>query len=257
MAFFFVNLLVCTAYRIVTRFKRKAPFRPGPDIIHVGLIVVIISGVITLTGRREGFTYLSPGDSMKMPGGYELTLDSFTYEVYKDGRPRTWISRVSLNIPGEGIKKYGIQVNHPLTAGKFSIFQASYRDNSTVTITAAEGADKGKAIVLHVGDTFRTAGGRYRLERVAKDLSGLVTESITGGSTVGWRGVFFFTGKEGKQDRMVFEAGSRIGGYILTDARPDLETGLQIVLDPGFTPVLAGLLLITAGLAITFWRKIP
>ena len=256
-AFFLVNLSVCTAYRIVTRFERKAPFRPGPDIIHAGLIVVIISGVITLAGRREGFTYLAPGDSMNLPGGYELTLDSFTFEIYRDGRPRTWISRVSLNIPGEGTKKYGIQVNRPLTAGKCSIFQASYRDNSTVTITAAEGADKRKSTVLHVGDTFRTAGNRYRLERVATDLSGLVTESVTGGSRGKERGVFFFPGKEGEQDRAVLAAGSRIGGYILTDVRPDLETGLQIVLDPGFTPLLAGLLLMTTGLAITFWRKIP
>lgn len=255
-ALFFVNLSVCTAYRIVTRVRQKASFRPGPDIIHIGLIIVMIAGVITLFGRREGFTYLSPGDSMKMPGGYELTLDSFIYEVYNDGRPRAWISRVSLNIPGEEVKNYDIQVNCPLTAGKLSIFQASYRDNSTVTITSVEGQNKGESAVLHVGDTLLTAGDSYQLEMVSTDLSGLVTETAIGGSTEGWRGVFFFTGKEGNNDRVVLAAGSRIGAYVLTDAHPALETGLQIVLDPGFTSVLAGLLLIATGLVITFWRKI-
>lgn len=255
---FFINLLVCTVYRIVSRIKRKVAFRPGPDIIHIGLLIVMIAGVITLFGRKEGFTSIAPGDSVRIPGGYELTLDSFTYAVYEDGRPKDWISEVTYGKPGGKERTYTIRVNKPFKAGRYNIFQYSYRDLSTITFTAVTETGEEKSAVLHPGDTIRTDKGKFQFVRVGTDPSGLVTfVSRTDQSPGKPRAVFYVTGTNGRTETVLMEKGNSIGDYVLTAAVPSLETGLQIVFDPGFTLILAGLLIMAAGLAVTFWRKKP
>lgn len=48
LALFFINLLACSASRLYKRIKLKSPLRPGPDIIHLSLLLLIVAGVLML-----------------------------------------------------------------------------------------------------------------------------------------------------------------------------------------------------------------
>jgi len=81
LSIFTINLAVCTVTRIINRFRSKLPLRLGADIIHVGLLLLIFAGVITLFARKEGFVFLAPGDVVSLPNGYELKLKSFAFQI--------------------------------------------------------------------------------------------------------------------------------------------------------------------------------
>jgi cytochrome c biogenesis protein ResB len=91
---FFLNLSVCTFDRLKGRIKRKAKNRFGPDILHVGLLILIIGGMITFMGRTEAFVRMEEGEVISLTGGYTLTLKDFDFLKYENGRPKDWISTV-------------------------------------------------------------------------------------------------------------------------------------------------------------------
>ncbi|MBN1697218.1 MAG: hypothetical protein JW881_06875 [Spirochaetales bacterium] len=51
---FFLNLLPCTIHRISTKMIRKKTMHYGPDIIQIGIMLLLASAVISLFGRIEG-----------------------------------------------------------------------------------------------------------------------------------------------------------------------------------------------------------
>ncbi len=250
LGMFFINLAVCTADRIVRRIKYRSPLRPGPDLIHIGLLILMAAGVFTLFERREGFTFLAPGDMVKLPGGYTLELSAFTYSRYQDGRPREWISDVTVSRGNEPPEQVSIEVNHPLRLGQLNLFQYSYKDHSTVTLT-----DKsGKTYALHPGETLKSKNSSYRFLRIVTDSSGLTT-FVTEKDPPTPSAIFAeFQGK-GKTVHMRLNRKDTIGLFTLTKLTPRLATGLNVVYDPGFVPILIALILISLGLLLTFLHK--
>ena len=65
---FFVNLCVCTAGRLAGKTGRRHRRSFGPDIIHIGLILLLVSGVVSLYGRKEGYISLGVGESTDLFG---------------------------------------------------------------------------------------------------------------------------------------------------------------------------------------------
>jgi cytochrome c biogenesis protein ResB len=53
---FFVNLSVCAVDRLVRRSEGRAKRRRGPDLIHVGLLVLIVGAMVSVFFRREATT---------------------------------------------------------------------------------------------------------------------------------------------------------------------------------------------------------
>ena len=250
LGMFFINLAVCTVDRIIRRIKYRSPLRPGPDLIHIGLLILMIAGVFTLFERREGFMFLAPGDMVKLPGGYTLELTSFTYSRYQDGRPREWISDVTVFQGNDPPEKVSIEVNHPLHLGKLNLFQYSYKDRSTVTLTDSSGNN----YALHPGQTFKSKNSSYRFLRIATDSSGLTT-FVTEKDPPTPAAIFAeFQGK-GKTVHMRLNRKDTMGPLTLTKLTPRLETGLNVVYDPGFVPILISLILVSLGLLLTFIQK--
>jgi len=124
---FFINLSVCTFDRLKGRIQRKAKKRFGPDILHLGLLILIIGGMITFFGRSEAFVRMKEGEKISFSGGYTLTLTDFEFLQYENGRPKDWISTVILEKDSKIIKdSYSIEVNKLLIGGNKKIFQISY-----------------------------------------------------------------------------------------------------------------------------------
>jgi cytochrome c biogenesis protein len=164
-----LNLLLCTAYRLATRFKAGARFRIGPDLIHVSLLVMLIGGGVTFINRKEAYVQLREGDAMELPSGDEVLVTELQALTYDDNRPRDWLTEVLVNPSAENPDSHTIEVNRTLRVGGFSVYQ----------------------------DSFGTDG-----------------------------------------------SGS------------EFVTGLRIVDDPGYTPVFIGLVILCAGLLLTFVQKI-
>ncbi len=232
---FFVNLTVCAVDRIASRLQRKARRRFGPDLVHVGLLLLIVGALLSTWGRREGSFYLGLGDSIDLPMGYRLKLLDYVDKRYEDGRPQDWVSTVEAT-RGQRVLEasYPIEVNRPLRLRGLKIYQSSFKREDTAQL--------------------RDPGG------------GLL--SMRDGQYFEWQqSILYFAGIE--DGRAVFERweGHKlaeslalgptepIGDYTIVQLSSRELTGLKAVKDPGFIPVLAALLVVVAGLALTFMQK--
>ncbi|MBI9105057.1 MAG: cytochrome c biogenesis protein ResB [Spirochaetales bacterium] len=132
---FWINLFSCSVKRFSAQLRRGRRGRFGPDILHIGLLVLIIGSVFTFSGRQEGTLFMKSGDTMRLPSERYMVLNDFQFERYPDGRPKSWTSEVSIvGAKGETGEVLSIGVNHPLRIDGLVIYQASYRPSDTVGV---------------------------------------------------------------------------------------------------------------------------
>ncbi len=238
--FFFVNLAVCSVDRFVRRQKHTAKRRYGPDLIHLGLLLLIVGGIVTSLGRQEGFVFLGEGDQVGLPGGYVLQLNRFEYQQYEDGRPKDWISHVAVTKDGETIvESFPIEVNRPLKVAGVKVFQTSYDYKASVDLADAQGQImsllQGKG--FQSGEDFFIFRGIDRSDSVEK----VVFEK--------WRG---------QERKAVLTAAPQesVADFRVQKMSTTALTGLTAVSDPGFLPVIVAIILLSLGMALTMYQKI-
>ena len=235
VALFFINLTVCSVDRLVGRERRKARRRHGPDLIHLGLLLLILGAMFSVFGRREGLVYMGEGDEIQLPGNYILRLLDYEYEEYEDGRPKDWISTVEVRREAEVlIRSYPIEVNKPLNVGGVRIYQSSFAREDRALLQDREGTDK----PIASGQGFQVEGGV------------MIFRGIEAGSAV-------FEKWENHTRTAVHRVGigERIGEYTVSELGSRDVTGLKAVKDPGFVPVVIALIVVAAGLSLTFIQK--
>jgi cytochrome c biogenesis protein len=136
---FFINLAACTLYRFARELKKKAGKNFGPDILHGGLLLLIVFAFLGVFNRMEGSITLAPGESVLLPGGDTLILENFEFIKYPDGRPRAWISTVTVfNNSGLVLQSYPLEVNHPVKLKGITLYQWSYRDTGQQLVTVIQ-----------------------------------------------------------------------------------------------------------------------
>jgi cytochrome c biogenesis protein ResB len=233
---FFVNLGVCTVDRFLREVRRPSRRRHGPDILHVGLLVLVVGAVLSFAGRQTGFVRLAKGDGVEMPGGRLLVLDDFSYTTYDDGRPRDWTSTVRVAREGrDEVPPFPIRVNHPLRLGRMSIYQVSHSVETLLAVTDPAGRDH----LLAEGEEA-THGGATLFFMARPQEGGQVVVRVQ---------------SAGDAEVLRLSAGDSAGGFSVQGLRDVDITGLEAVIDPGYPVVLAGLGLILVGLAVTFIGK--
>jgi len=111
-----------------TVFARKGVFGLfGPEIVHLGLVIIIIGGLVSafLSYRRQ--VALVQGKTAEIPGrNISLRLDKFTTEYYPNGAVKSWKSAVSVIEDNQVRATSLIEVNHPFKYRDLSFFQMSY-----------------------------------------------------------------------------------------------------------------------------------
>ncbi|MFA6508210.1 MAG: cytochrome c biogenesis protein ResB [Treponemataceae bacterium] len=233
---FFFNLLACTIDRLLKESKKKEKRRHGPDMLHIGLLVLVVGSLISFSERKEGSVTMRVGDSVDLPNGQRLTLKEFIDERYANGRPREWTSVVDL-AKGDAVVRSGvrIRVNDPLRVGGMTLYQATYGAEHEVELTDATGKTR------RVARGEKDGGEGIELFFMTVDENQKAVVKVTGLPNVSVVRV----------DGM----GTDIGPFKATlKAAP--TTGLHAVTDPGYPVVVAGLLLISAGTALTFAQKL-
>lgn len=239
---FFLNLSTCTFHRFKNRFIKKARKRYGPDILHIGLLVMIIGGVVTVLGREEGFTMLSRGESVNVPGGYVLTLEKFEFLKYENGSPKDWISTVKVTKGDKVIQEaYPIEVNKPLKIGNVKLYQSSYDIQSFIVVSDLE------------GELYKVSPGQM----IPVGEAGYILRDVEQGDDVSQSLAHFDYWKDHEiVDHVDYAISESIDIYTIEKMESSMATGLQMVIDPGYYPILIGLLLLTLGLFITYMQKI-
>ncbi len=236
----FLNLGACTIDRFTRELKKKAAHRHGPDILHVGLLVLIAGSLMSFSGRQEGTVRLAPGESVELPGGETLNLVSFDFHQYEDGRPKDWVSKVTVTKGGMPVKpETEIRVNRPLRLGSLTLYQSSYSQDFALAVTAPDGTE-----------TRVARGGSYKAEGL--DLFYMTTEPVQGG---GMQIVARVKSAAGASALRVPKEGVQIGAFRAA-LLPSLSTGLEAVVDPGYLVVLVALALVGLGTALTFIQKL-
>jgi cytochrome c biogenesis protein ResB len=242
-ALFFLNLLTCTVHRFVTRWRMAAKMRFGPDILHVGLLVLLAGALVTFWGRTEEMIRLRVGESTTVPGGFDLTLDDFRFERYEDGSPKDWLSIVTVTREGMQVKQgETIEVNSALRLGNLKLYQSGY------------GLDEGIVLADPDGNRYwLTAGNEIPLEEGRTlVLKGIMPLSDGTGN------VALFDVRHGGSvtGQQTASTGTAVGHWVITEVVYAYFTELQVVRDPGYITVLVGLGLLTIGLFLTYAQKL-
>ena len=236
---FVINLGTCAVDRLVSRARRGAARRYGPDLIHVSLLVLCIGAEVTTSMRQQQYFTMGPGDAVALPGGYKMSLVAFDFQKYDDGRPKAWISTVDVSLADKSVRSgYAIEVNHPLSLGILKVYQSSYGTEGLLHLTGPDGAGSdlstGKSITI--GDTeFYFA----ETKRIGNDIKAVIEE---------WKGQAMTASHEASN-------GDALGSYRINGLLERQVTGLTAVRDPGFIPVLAALIIGTFGMALTTLQK--
>jgi cytochrome c biogenesis protein ResB len=238
---FVLNLGVCMVDRFVGRIRRKAKKRFGPDILHIGLLILFVGGVITFAGRQEGYLTMTEGDTAEIPGGYTMSLVAFEFLTYENGVPKDWISTVNVTKDGEMvIEEFAIEVNRPLKIGNVKLYQSSYSSDSTLAVTDIDGTRyEAEVNSIIPGDESSFIFRGIQMTAEGADVAVFdtwVDHEITG--------------------RVRLGLNENLGDYTITGIFSDMSTGLQAVIDPGYTVVFIALFIILLGLSLTYIQKI-
>jgi hypothetical protein len=234
---FFANLSACTVKRFVRELRKKSKRRHGPDILHIGLMALVIGSVWSFSGHQQGSVTMAPGDGVNLPDGSLLHLDDFRYERYDDGRPKDWVSVVTISKDGVTIKdKVELRVNTPLRYAGLTFYQVSFEEVPSLVLSDSRGME----IVLAQGE-----------ERIVDEVPYLFMAPDADGKRAVLR---VGRGMEGKTIKAL--PGETAGTLTVTGLRAQLATGLEAVTDPGFPLVLVALALIAAGTTWTFAQKL-
>ena len=117
-------------------YSKNSIFRFSPYIAHLSIIIIIIGVILNVkygfrsytnikVGEKTDVSYLTKNQKpVKLP--FTIRLDNYQTKYYKDGIPKSYISKISIIKNHVSVSEKNIEVNHPFTYGGITIYQASY-----------------------------------------------------------------------------------------------------------------------------------
>jgi cytochrome c biogenesis protein ResB len=237
---FFVNLFSCSVRRMVRRARRGAKKRYGPDVIHFAVLLLIVIGVLSIFVTGEAQVTLTRGESFELPNTYTVRVNELHQIEYEDGRPKDWLTEVSVTKGGETyLDEYTIEVNRPLRLGSYKAYQHTFGIDADIILKTGEDT-RG---TVKPGEGF-TLGGRS-----------VFVDSVSAPPD-GEPAAVFLTREGGETVRFVLEEGATENGFTVEEIVSYPRTGLLIRYNPLFPVILALLLVFVAGLGLSFIQKI-
>lgn len=166
---YFITVLGLRAIAEVKDWRRQ-PFMAM--IIHV-IVFLVLAAAVFSSGDKEkvrvvaevgqpihtGFSSES-GRMAILP--FMLTLEDFSMELYPDGEPKTYLSRVKIE-DKKGVRDFDIMVNNPARVGAWKIYQVSYDKTrgTESTVSILECVRDGWYPVIRVGLWFILCSGVF------------------------------------------------------------------------------------------------
>jgi cytochrome c biogenesis protein len=245
----------------------------GSDVVHLGLLVILIGGIIGgMTGFRD-YIEISEGEIVPiLNAGFKLKLDKFETEYYPDGQVKDWKSTLTVIEDGSSRLTKTIEVNHPLTYRGNVFYQSSVGwdwKNPTLEVWATKNSNPSlqKKTFLRLGEI-----GIWEEENLEFTVLRFVPDFIIEGNQVRTRSldpnnpaVFIdvFRGEDKISSGWIFakfpdfsqmhseeEADFK---FELKDIQAAQYSGIQMSKDPGVNFIWLGCALLMIGLFMAFY----
>jgi cytochrome c biogenesis protein len=133
----------------------------GADLVHLGLLTIIVGGIISgIGGLKRSLTFME-GDVLDIPRAeFKLRLDKFDTEFYPNGAVKDWKSTLIVLEQDNPVLQKIIEVNHPLSYKGYVFYQSGWGWNWAhlgVELWVRKGKDPSylKKIQLNVGERIR------------------------------------------------------------------------------------------------------
>ncbi len=226
--------------------------RFGVYIVHLGVLVVLIGGLVTAIFGFRGYMNLAEGTESNLvsyfsgPKIVELPFyvrcNKFKIDFYPSGMPKAYISDLSIIENGKEVFRKKIEVNHPLKYRGIYFYQASYgQGEAFLRIVSPKGED---IVGVAFGQPVKLGKGTY-----------LKIVSIDGNTmTIGIE--FIQNGKvrEGViKPFVLYKIPGTDKSFAMVDFKPVFYTGLQVSKDPGTWIVWVGSIILIGGLIVAFF----
>lgn len=159
-------------------FERHKYARCGVYIVHTGLTIIMVGGIINGLTKLDGIMMVTEGRTgqlvrLKGPGnlpyshdlGFEVRCDDFRLKTFVDGAPMEFESDLSVWDPSSPVNPVltkTIQVNDPLEYRGYTFYQASYNPipgDQMVQLDMGPRGGQRKTYTLSIGEKLTLPDG--------------------------------------------------------------------------------------------------
>jgi cytochrome c biogenesis protein ResB len=227
---FALSLLTCTVDSLVRR-PRRTLTGYAHDVIHVGVLILILGGALTLLVSQEDRITLQVGERATVRGEWEIELtDSVRTES-------NWESTLEVRREGVTVATEVLSVNNPVTVGGARLLQDTWGERSALILENAQ------------GQRFAMMPG----EGLASQDTSIVLEEAED-TPLGVRFARFENSE--RTGDVAIERGMEIAGLTVVDSERRVQSGLQVVYDPGAPVALVGAIFLVIGLGLYVMKKV-
>lgn len=254
-------------------FERHRYARCGVYIVHTGLTIIMLGGILNGLTKLDGIMMVTEGRTGKLvrlkgPGnlpyshdlGFEVRCDDFRLKTFVDGAPMEFESDLSVwdkNSPVNPVVTKKIQVNDPLQYGGYTFYQASYNPipgDQLVQLDVGPRGGQRKTYPLSIGERLTLPDGvTFTPVEVIAEFAGLgaaVRVQETAASGVQTSYVVF-------REYPAFDREVRRGTHDVQFRGFDQQyaTGLQVGRVPWIPVIFAGFAIMFAGMFMAFFMS--
>lgn len=254
----------------------------GVYVIHTGIVLVLLGGMITGLKGFEGMIQLSPGEKAgfyfdrkvegkRVPLGFDVRCTGARMEKYPDGNPKAYFSDLEIVDDGQVVAKKTIKVNDPLSYKGIYFYQATFgqkaaNERTSVTLDVRDKkTGKAASYVTDFDKVEKLPNGKGTLKVI--DYAENIPLDVAGHQKSLGEAVKLELSENGGAPKTVwlfknfpdFDRDMRDGAYHLTfqnfsyDYDTANVTGLQVARNPGIDVTWIGSGLLMFGLLATFW----
>ncbi len=246
--------------------------RLGVYGVHLSVLLLLAGTMVSSFYGFEGYVTLPEGETVSTiqlreasgsrPLGFEIRCDAFDVSFYDSGRPKQYLSTLTIIEDDKKVLTEKVRVNQPLRYKGINIFQSTYGTNAVKNIDLSFTSRKS-------GKTYHR---KMNLEESVKLPEGLGTFTVTAfndsyrhqmmGKTINIGETLLGTiKKQDNKERVAlplrfenFDKMRRGDVFIsVDDYERTYYTGLQVRKDPGVPIVYTSFILIIIGIYITFF----
>jgi cytochrome c biogenesis protein len=245
----------------------------GSDIVHLGLLVIVIGGIISgFSGFRTNIN-IAEGETVPvLAADFQLQLDKFETEYHPNGSVKDWKSTLTVIENGSPRLTKTIEVNHPLTYKGYVFYQSSYGwdwQNPTLDILASKTSDPSstRRAFLRLGEKetweeenlefkilqfvpdFIIDGNQVRTRSLEPNNPAAAIEVYRDGNKIssGW---IFAKFPDFSQMHSEEESDYK---FELKDIQTSQYSGIQMAKDPGVNYIWMGCAFLMIGLFLAFY----
>ena len=260
-----------TAGGFVLFAEKRRWTRLGVYVVHTSIVLLLLGSIIGSLFGFEGFVNIPEGETVdtiqlrneqrRLRLDFAIRCDDFDVSFYDTGAPKEFRSNLTILEDGKPVYSKSIVVNDPLRYRGVNLFQSSYGQIPSDTVTLGfTSKETGMTYLekMRPGQSFEIPENLGTLT-----LQGLNRAAEFKGHSIGAAYVATLAKKDAPSVEILlpvrfpsFDRMRQGAVFIAVSGQEEkYYTGLQVTRDPGVWVVYAGFILMLAGCFITFFMS--